>query len=330
MAEAETLEKSADQNPDQTSAVDKGVPPEGVSPPRADRSTGAAKASESDTDGGKPSNVIWPADWRKRVAGEDEKLLKKAERYTDPAAVFKALTEAERRISQGFKPAELTDKSTDEEVKAYREQNGIPESWDKYATDIGNGVVFGDEDKPIIDHFLEHSHKANMPQKYVTAALSWYHDLQQEQQAQVDEADIEHQTNTTVELKETWGGEYRQNLNAIKGVLNSIDTELFDVLFSSRDQNGVLLGSNAQVLKAFAQLVRQANPAAILAPGAVEDSKKSIDQEIADIQKAMAVPSYGRLPQAERDKKFQRLLDLNAAKERIGGSADPRSLDVSA
>ena len=275
----------------------------------------------SDTSDGKQTdktdNVVWPEDWRKRVAGDDEKLLKKAERFASPAEIFKSLTEAEKRISQGFKPVELTDKATPEEIIEYRKQQGIPEEWTKYESEIGNGVVWGDEDKPVIDSFLEYAHQANFPQATVTKALTWYQNLQEAQAAMTEEADTEHKTNAMVELKEEWGGDYRANLNAIKGSFNAVDSKLFDSLFNSRGSDGVLLGNNPAVVKAFAQLARQANPVAMIAPGTVEESTKSIDHEIEDINSKMRQPGYGRLPQADRDKNFNRLMELNAAKERL-------------
>lgn len=265
----------------------------------------------------KPSNVVWPEDWRKRFAGDDEKLLKKAERFTDPVQVFKSLTEAEKRISQGFKPVELTDKSTPEEVAEYRKQNGIPEEWTGYQTDLGNGVVFGDADKPVIDHFLEFAHSAHFPQKYVTQALTWYNELQQDQVAMIEEADLDHKTNAAVHLKEEWGPDYKANLNAIKGTFESFEEGLYAKLFSARSSAGMLLGNDPAVVKAFAALARQVNPAAMIMPGSVDDSAKSIDSELSDIQAEMAKPGYRYLSAEERDKKFQRLMDLNAAKERL-------------
>lgn len=280
-------------------------------------STPPTTAVVESSDGEEPSNVIWPEDWRKRVAGDDEKLLKKAERFASPADIFKSLTEAEKRISQGFKPVELTDKSTPEEIAEYRKQNEIPEEWTAYKADIGNGVVWGDEDKPLIDNFLEHAHASHLPQGVVTKTLAWYHQFQQNEAAAIEEADLEHKTNATIELKEEWGPDYRANLNAIKGSFNAVDSELFDALFSSRNANGVLLGNDPKVVKAFAQLARQANPAAMLAPGSLEDSSKSIDQELSELKSKMAAPGYNRSPAAERDKNFARLMQLNEAKERL-------------
>lgn len=228
----------------------------------------------------------WPDDWRDLLAGNDEKFAQRLARFTSPENLAKSWKEAQKKISQGFQAPALSDEPDDDELATYREQVGIPGSWEDYSTDI-EGLVFGEDDKPVIDGFLEFAHSRHVPQQYVTPALEWYHQFQEDQAASRAAADQEEQTQNIVALKEEWGPDYRQNLNAIRGMLDGVDENLFDLFFSARTAEGGLLGNNATAIRALAQIARQANPAALVAPGTTSSSLQSVGDEIKKIERLM-------------------------------------------
>ena len=137
-------------------------------------------AANPDDDGTVIPNATWPEDWRDKFAGDDEKLLGRLKRFAGPENVVKSWLNAEKKISSGQMRFDLPENPTDEDLASYREANGIPGDWTEYSTDLPEGVVFGDEDKAVIDAFLESAHGANMPQEYVTPALQWYHQFQED------------------------------------------------------------------------------------------------------------------------------------------------------
>lgn len=295
MAEAENLDQSADQNNSEAS--------------KGETVTSERKATETKTEG----NVVWPEDWRKRFAGDDEKLLKRAARFNTPEDIWKSFLEADKKISEGVKLPTITDKSTPEEVKAYRELMGVPEAWTDYKTDV-NGLVWGEGDKDRVDSFLEHAHKGNIPQPMVSKVLEWYGDLIEAETAEMETADFEERTNNTVQLKQEWGGEYDANLNAIKGLFDGKGEGILDTIFQAR-VDGKLLGNNPDVLKALASIAREINPHVTLM-GGTSTSMQSIDDEINSIQKDMQTVAY-RKGGAASDKKFARLTELLTAKEKL-------------
>lgn len=295
MAEAENLDDSAaDQTDDQQTTI-----------------------IDDKADDKSPDNVTWPDDWRKRMAGDDEKLLARAERFATPEEVWKSYLVADKKISEGVKPPELPENPTDEQLAEYREQVGIPKEWTEYNTEIGEGVVWGDDDKPMVDSFLEWSHENNVPQQYVTPALAWYNKFQQDQQALIETQDLEDKTDNKVVLKEQWGADYQANINAIKGLFDGVNPELHEKLWAARGPDGVQLGNSPEFLKAFAQIARQANPAAMIAPGNPQKSAQAIDDRIKEIQKTMGSAGYKNLPERERDDLFKELTTLNASKEKL-------------
>jgi hypothetical protein len=232
----------------------------------------------------------WPEDWRAKLAGEDEKALARLTRFKSPADIFKSYINAEKKIAQGLKPAPLKEGASDEEVAAWRAANDVPEAPDKYDTNLGDGQVLGEEDKPLVDSFLQYAHKANMPQPFAKAALGWYYQFQDEQkQAQFEQDEAERIENTDV-LRSEWGAEMRPNLNAIRGWLDTVDGTLFDRLFSARDAEGRSLGNNTALIKAMVEAAKAINPAATLMPGSVNTSGKGIDDRIAEIESIMRGP----------------------------------------
>jgi hypothetical protein len=93
----------------------------------------------------------WPEDWRIKLAGEDKSYLKTLDRFNTPSDLAKAYRDAQQRLSAGNLKAILPDNPTEEELKTWRTENGVPESPDKYDVNLGDGFVWSDEDKPLLD-----------------------------------------------------------------------------------------------------------------------------------------------------------------------------------
>lgn len=256
---------------------------------------GTGTVVDGDNEGGKEiiAPVDWPTDWRDKLAGKDEKLKARLERMASPVKVLEAWRAAEVKISQGVKPAAFDPKSTPEEQAAWRAANDVPEAPEKYDTNIGDGVVWGEEDKPIVDSFLKSAHEANMPNSYAKAALGWYHTFQEQQaeaQATIDE---DQRRENSVALQSEWGAEFKTNINAIQGWFDSIDPgdkeegrpSLGSIVFGARGIDGGKLGNNPVFLRALVEAARAINPAATVIPGNADSSGKSISDELAEIDK---------------------------------------------
>jgi len=275
----------------------------------------AGTAGDADPDGaGSPS---WPEKWREQLAGGDEKLAERLKRFTSPNDVFKAWLNADKRISEGLKPLPYPVDGTDEEKAAWRQVNEVPEVPEKYDLNLGDGLVLGDEDKPFVDSFLKSMHEANMPQSAVKSALRWYAQYQDEQTQELYNRDAAARDEGVVELRNEWGPEFKANQNAIRGWLDSVAEGLADRLFAARDQNGMLLGNDPNVLRWLASTARTLNPAATLIPGAATTSASGIEDEIKQIESEMRKGEKG--PYWSDPKRQERYRQLLEARDKMAG-----------
>lgn len=242
----------------------------------------------------------WPENWRDLVAGKDEKMQKYLERFNSPADIAKSGLELREKISKGeYKRA--TQAPSDDEValKEWRAENGVPETPDKYTTP--EGVLFGEEDTPIVNEFLKDMHSNNVPDAFVKPALKWYADLQRKQAEHTAQLDKQLEIATEEELRQEWGVEYRANKHEVENFVKSRFPE---------DVANALMAS-ADTVKALAQISREINPAVTLFPSANNPSQ-SLEDEIKSIESKMHTDAY------KKDAKMQgRYMQLLEARSRL-------------
>lgn len=280
--------------------------------------TEQAKGNLLDGDGGEPSEPAaapqdWPDDWRTRLAGDDEKTLKKLERFNSINDVVRWAQNLEKKMSSGeFKQA-LPDDATEEEIAQWREQNGVPESPDKYDLDV-DGLVIGEDDKPHLDDFLQQAHESNMPNEMVKQVVSWHYQNIEKQQESMAEADADFQAESQQALREEWGGEYKQNINQIKNLLSSAPEGIEERLLGGRTADGKVVGNDPETLKWLAGLARQINPVATVVPGAGANQASAVQDEIQQIETVMRTEpdKYWKDPKMQA-----RLKELYDASERL-------------
>ena len=308
----DTLDTSAsrrDDNATDINSEDKGVQQQSEQT-QADNSSNNAS---SDNKGGEAQGY-WPADWRTNFAGEDEKLLKRFERYDSPAAVAKALIAAQNKISSGELKPTLGQDASDEEVTEYRKAMGIPEKPDGYDLDLGNGLIIGEDDKPLVEQFLNVAHETNQTPEQVKSNLRAYYAVTEQLAAQRDEQDKEIQQNGEEALRTEWGGEFRGNINRIHGMLDTVmDADTKNSFLSGRLADGTPIGSSPEVLKGLIKLALEANPASTVVPAGTNQAA-AISDEIATIEKTMRE----NRKVYDKDEKMQaRYRDLIMAREQM-------------
>ena len=255
----------------------------------------------------------WPDDWRSQMAGGDTKELKRLERFSAPTDVFRSWRAMEQRMSSGELKSALKDGASEEEVAAWRKENGIPEGHDKYEVMLSEGLVIGDDDKPIIENFLAAAHEANLSSKQASRAVQWYFDHQEKMAAEKAEIDkIAEQRNEDL-LRTEWGAEYRTNINRINALLEQAPQGVKDAFLGGRTADGQIIGSDANILRWLDTTARTLNPLATVVPGAGANMANAIRDEIAAIEKVMRENRAAY----NRDEAMQaRLRELYAAAEK--------------
>lgn len=255
----------------------------------------------------------WPDDWRTKLADGDEKILKKLERFNSVNDVVRWAQNLEKKMSSGeFKQA-LDEDATEEEVKQWREQNGIPESPDGYDLDV-DGLVVGDDDKPYLDEFLKEAHESNMPNEMVQKVVAWHYQNIEQQKDAMAEADADFQAEAQQALREEWGGEYKQNINQIKNLLSTAPEGIEERLLGGRTADGKVVGNDPETLKWLSGLARQINPVATVVPGAGANQASAVQDEISQIETTMRTEpdKYWKDPKMQA-----RLQELYQAQERL-------------
>lgn len=275
MAEAQTSEGQVEEPPATAPAAAAAAEPTGN------------LASTAETPPATPAAVepTWPGDWRDAMASGDEKLRQRLDRFTDPAALGKAYQEAQAKISQlGQNQGNQgpPEDASEEDVKTWREANGIPEAPDGYEISLLDGYELTPEDEPVLNSFKEAAHAGNLPPDVVNLAANWYANMAAEQRAAQVEADRVAEQQSADELRAAWGDEFRGNLNAAASVLGDLGGEVVE----ARMPDGRLLGNHPGFLSLMADLARQVNPIAGLMP-AGQSSATGVDQEITSIEKTM-------------------------------------------
>lgn len=302
------------------------APPATTTPPAADPTvTTTPPTTTAATSTGEPTTKVDPndpvvkakdTDWaaiRTKIANGDEKLEKRLGRYSSVESLAEALIQAQNKIASGDLKSVLPKDAKPEEVARWREENGIPAKAEDYDLTMPDGLVIGDEDKPIVADFTKVAHELNMTPAQVQKSVAWYMALQEEQIDAQAEADEKAKEDGLAVLAETWGSETKQNKQLILNLVGSMPEGVGDLLLGGRLGDGTPIGSSPAMLRWLADTSRALNPAATVVPGAGSNAAEAIDRELADLTKLMGISDseYWKGPLAEKKQaRYRQLLEV--------------------
>jgi hypothetical protein len=254
-------------------------------------------------------------DWRTRLAGDDSKLLGYLGRYTSEKAFVEAAKKDREAARNAPKP--LSDDPTEEELAAYRTNFDVPDKPEGYLEKLPEGLVVGEDDRPIVDEFLAAMHEKNAPGSVTAAAIDTYYKIVEKQEAAIAERVAAAKTQAEDALREEWGADYRRNVNITQSYLETLPEAVQDAITDGFDGKGTPLGSNAAIVKWLAGLALEANPVATVVPGAGSNQASAIADEMANLEKLMGDTNsdYWKGPKAAGMQK--RYLQLVEAKQKL-------------
>lgn len=252
------------------------------------------------------------------MAKGDEAGVKRLERYKDPEAVYDALVNAQKKIDSGQVRPTLPDNATPEQVAEYRKANGIPEAPDKYDTSIGEGHVWGEADKPMLDSFTKAAHAANLPEAAVKPLLKWYGDLAKDKADQQLTADATFKNESLAELGKRYGGDFKRNIAHVDTYLEEFPPGIKDKVLGARLPSGRLAGSDPDFIDFLFQQAIFKNPIATVMGGNSDTQVKAATARLNELIKMSgdANSDYNKGPsrQALRDEHLKLIEDLEKVK----------------
>ena len=307
-----------------TTEVPGAVAPEQQVTPSAPEVTTPGTALETPATPAAPGPAYWPDEWREKLAGKDEKMLARLYRYTELPHVFQAWREAEKTITAGdhkrWAPPENADETA---IANFRKDRGIPGEADAYLTDLPNGYVIGESDKPTLQKFAEIFHNRHVPADLGRDLVTQYFEAQQAaQDARWKQDEIDRRAGVD-ELRAEMGPDYPGNVNAIMNLLSGAPEEIKLALQEARGPDGSKLFNSPGVLRMFARWAKEANPASTIVPGNAISAGETIDGELASITSKMGDmhSEYWRGPKSARSPQETELQvryrDLIDAKQRL-------------
>lgn len=274
-----------------------------------------------------PGPAEWPDDWREKAAsatvgkseGKDyDKELKRLQRIASPVDLYKSFKNLETKMRvDGAPKVEFPADGTDEEKQAWRKEQGLPNAPAEYLKDVAfdDGLVIGETDQPAVDEFLATMHAENADPKYVKTALNTYLKIREKQNQELQARDRQEETKTRDALRDEMGRDFNRNLSAAYGLLQDAPEDVRNNLLAARLPNGTRLGNDPGAIKWLVAKAFEVNPAATVVPGGTDSSLKTIESEIAEIEKFRRENRTAY----ERDEKMNsRYLDLLDAKEKLG------------
>jgi len=246
----------------------------------------------------KPFYTTMPEDWRDQVAksygvegDELAKLTGQFERYKDLPALVKAGIEAQDKIRKGETSSGLPENPTDEQIAAYREANGIPESADKYELSLGEGLVLSDEDDRILSGVKEAAHGTNISNEALSQITSaMLAGRQKEAEARTAQDGINAQDAERL-LRENWGQDFEANKNALDASITRLPESVRDLFKNGRLQDGRAILHSPEMINYLVDMERQINPMASVVPNDA-NAAQAVDSEIAALEAKMGTPEW--------------------------------------
>lgn len=299
-----------------------------VAQPAANAEAQPAAAPPSD----EPAPVAskWSDTWREDMAGalpetataeekaEHAKLLNRLKRLNTPADVAKAIREQDKLISSGELKRALPKNATPAQIAEYRKSHGIPETPDKYEIRAPAGVELNELDKKMLDGWAAKAHATNATPEQMKAGVDAYFETRQAIADQMAEANAAAKRDTIEVLRAEWGTDYLPNTNGVSSMLGQWDTDAREALMSATLPDGTQVMNSPGVIRALAAQARQLGytGATVLPAGA--DLGKSVEDEIASIEKSMFNEDGTKSPAYWNSQKAQdRYSELLATKQRI-------------
>lgn len=243
---------------------------------------------------GKNGSTAWPDDWRKQmVNGVDEadKALNVLNRYQSPADVAKALLSTRQRVSTGEYTRALPTDASEDQIKEWRVEQGIPEEPSGYELPVsfdGKLDDMDDNQKAVYEGWQKEFHQHNIKPEVAKELVSYANDVyaaQLEAQATHDAKTAENQEEA---LRTDWGAEFRTNVKMNLSYLNNaLGEDAAKEFLNARMPDGTAMKHSVAISKMLNEAARGAGLTSSFEGGEVMTGQSLLDKK-AEIEKLMS------------------------------------------
>jgi len=294
----------------------KPTPPAAAAPPAAKppAKSGSIYEAVGLEEPGKDGSTAWPANWREEFAGGNAEASKALARYQSPADVAKALLAAQQKIRTGEYKRAMPAADNPEEIKAWREEQGIPETPDGYDLPQIDGVDYAKLDegtKAGLAVLRSGLHAANLNKEQGAIVSKALLDLAAKQTEQQAEADAQRMDAVEDALRAEWGAEYRRNIQMNGALLTQHFGQDMDAVLTARMPDGTRLADHPAFNK-FLNAMARLNGSDVMFSGDVKGGA-SIDSRLEEIRQIMRTNMNEYLSKG-LDKEYNQLLEKQQAR----------------
>lgn len=306
---------SAQPAPKPASSGGTPAPANGDGKPAAGTKSGSIYEAVGLEEPGSPGSTVWPTDWREQISeGIDPKLAKSFERFQSVKDLAKSWVAQRQLISSGEYKRAMPTSDSPEDLKAWREEQGIPDSPDGYELPQVQGVDMANLDettKAGLDIIRTGLHKANLSRDQAATVSQAILELSTRQAEAQAEADAGHMDAVEDALRSEWGADYRRNLNMNGALLSQHFGDEMNAILTARMPDGMRLADHPGFNK-FLNAMARANGSDVMFDGDVKGGT-SIDQRLGQIKQIMET-DFNRYLREGLDKEYGQLLEKKEAR----------------
>lgn len=201
------------------------------------------------------------ADWIEAASRGDEKRKEALARFTDPGAIYDALTETQKTLHTQGRVKIPDEKASDEDRAQFRKAVGVPEKPEDYKLPEEITKQLDDEDKAVLGKVIGEAHKAGGIMSHpdvVRGIHEAYLSARDEAAAQMAaNAKLKHDECQAALEKEWPGAEKERNLGFATGVLTRYGDEQVKELLAMPMADGTRLGDYAPLVRMLAKMGRE-------------------------------------------------------------------------
>jgi hypothetical protein len=268
------------QNPGLMRAVGADAPDPAPSPTPDPAPAPAPSPDPAPTPDPAPAPGPAPTDWRAGITNPDARKM--ADDSTDINHLAERALTMRQKLANAIIPPGKDAKP--EEIAAYRQKIGVPETPDGYTWQDPEGYTPTETDKAMRGTMAKAFHDANISAEAAKALTATYREMITAQAQAIKDADAKYAQESDAALKTEWGADYEKNKTYAGRAAKEIFGDQFDDARNIEDKNGKFVLDNPIMLKALAKIGREMGEDRL--GSVISDSdRSSINDQITSLRK---------------------------------------------